>query len=111
MQFLINYVFVFTWFVTFLVPNLGCTPLPGPHFGVQAGSETLGGAQGGFLDDFSRILVSNLGSLGGHFRHLLSSIFCAFSKTLPGPLFARFGSILEAMLESFSSLFGDPWDL
>ena len=51
-QFLINYVFVFTSFVTFLVPNLGGTPLPGPHFEVQAGPETLWGAQGWLLDDF-----------------------------------------------------------
>ena len=44
--------FVFTSFVSFLVPNLGGTPLPGPHFEVQAGSETPGGAQGRLLDDF-----------------------------------------------------------
>ena len=52
MQFLINYVFVFTWFVEGLVQKLGCTPLPGPHFEVQAGSQTLWGAQGRLLDDF-----------------------------------------------------------
>ena len=49
---MMNSVFVFTLFVSFWVPILGDTPLPGPHFEVQAGSETHGGAQGGFLDDF-----------------------------------------------------------
>ena len=45
-------VFVFTLFLLFLVPIVGGSPLPGPHFEVQAGSEILLGAQGRLLDDF-----------------------------------------------------------
>ena len=89
-------------FVTFFGVKFRGYPLPGPHVEVQALSETLWGVQGRLLDDFGWILVSNLGSLGTHFRHLLSTIFCAFSKTLPGSLYDRFGSISGAMLESFS---------
>ena len=44
-------------------------PRPGAHLELQAGSETLWGAQGRLLDVFWWILVSNAGFLGAHFQH------------------------------------------